>query len=190
MRIFYTTLPFFFSIPILAQDSSLLKRSADQVELLEEVRLDSFPSAQLYFNAAMFSHEALESGRGRATLKGKKSRSIVNRGSFPVFITNSQGDEIGANVVFTLSIRAEENGYRYALSDLFFTYTESTGITSYASFNDRRGVAMSRRQWQEGEEQTESFLRRFTTALKEQMVQQEVLCKEVLSMHKKRSREK
>lgn len=190
MRIFYSTLPFFFSIPVFSQDSSLLKRSADQVEIAEVVQLDSFPSSQLYFNAAMFSHAAFQEERSVSPLKDKKTRSVANRGAFPVVITNSQGDEIGARVIFTLHVQCEENMYRYSLSDLYFAFTESTGITSYASFNDRRGLAMSPRQWQEVEVQTEAFLRRFTADLKAQMVQQEVLCKEVLSMHKKRSREK
>ena len=190
MRIFYTTLPFFFSIPVFSQDSSLLKRTADQVEISEVVRLDSFPSSQLYFNAAMFSHEAFEEERSVAPVKDKKTKSVANRGAFPVVITNRKGDEIGARVVFTLHVQSEENSYRYTLSDLYFAFTEASGVTSYASFGDRRGLAMSPRQWQEVEDQTETFLRRFTAELKEQMVQHDVLCKEVLSMHKKRSREK
>jgi hypothetical protein len=190
MRLIYTSLPFFFTVNLFAQDSSLLKRSPDQVEVTEVVQLASFPASQLYFNSTLFLDEAFQGVRETSQMKDKKTKSVATKGSFPVFITNGYGEEIEAKVVFTLIIQCQENKYRYALNDLYFAYTEATGITSYASFNNRRGLSMSPKQWQEVEAQTETFVRQFTADLKERMAQQEVLCKEVLSMNKKKSRQR
>jgi hypothetical protein len=89
-------------------------------------------------------------------------------------------------VVFTLVIQSRENMYRYHLNDFYFAYTEETGITSYASLNDRRGMAMSPKQWKDVESQADEFLSTFIHSLKEKMTQTEVLCKEVLSAQRKR----
>lgn len=190
MRILYTTLPLFFTVTLFAQDNPLLKRTPDQVEISEVVQLDSVPAPQLYYNSTLFLNEAFQGVRETSQIKDKKTKYVATKGSFPVFITNSYGDEVKAKVVFTLIIQCRDNMYKYTLNDLYFAFTEETGITTYASFANRRGLSMSPAQWQEVEVQTEEFFSAFTADLKKHMAQQEILCKEVLSMHKKRSREK
>lgn len=186
MRILYTTLPLFFTVNLFAQDSPLLKKTNNQVEVSEVVQVDSLPAPQLYFNSTLFLNEAFQGVRETSQIKDKKTKSVATKGSFPVFITNSYGEEISGKVVFTLIIQCRDNLYKYTVNDLYFAFTEETGITTYASFVDRRGIAMSPAQWQQIEEQTEAFMRRFVGDLKEQMAQQVILCKEMLSMNKKK----
>jgi hypothetical protein len=162
------------------------KNSQTKFERLEVVQLDSFPAAQLYFNATLFLADAFHGVRETAQIKDEKTKSVATKGSFPVTIQNAYGEEIDAKVVFTLVIQSRENMYRYHLNDFYFAYTEETGITSYASLNDRRGMAMSPKQWKDVESQADEFLSTFIHSLKEKMTQTEVLCKEVLSAQRKR----
>jgi hypothetical protein len=190
MRKFHTSLLFFFTLPLFAQDVRLLKRAAGSLEVSEVVLLDSFPASQLYFNSTLFLSEAFNGARETSQIKDPKAKSVATKGSFPVSIFNGYGEEIKARVVFTLIIQSRENAFKYTLNDFYFAYTEETGITSYASFNDQRGLAMSPKQWRHVEEQTEEFIRDFVDDLKEQMTQQEILCKEMLTSHKKKGKGK
>jgi hypothetical protein len=186
MRLFYTLIAIFCITISNAQETRLLKKVRGQVELSEVVTLDSFSAAQLYFNSKLFLADAFHNVRETSQLKDDKAKSVATKGSFPVSITNGYGEEIKAKVVFTLIIQSKENMYRYTLNDFYFAFTEHTGITSYASFNDRLGVAMNPKQWQEVEIQAEEFFTTFIEDLKLQMVQTELLCKEAASAQKKR----
>ena len=190
MRFIYTTLLIFSAISLFAQEARLLKRTGERLEVTEVVLLDSFPSSQLYYNSTLFLSEAFQGVREMSQLKDPKAKSVATKGSFPVSVINGYGEEIKAKVVFTLIIQCRENAYKYSLNDFYFAYTEETGITSYASLNDRRGLSMSPRQWQEVEKQTEEFVSLFVEDLKEQMSQQEILCKEMVSLQKKKAKGK
>lgn len=191
MKYFYTSsLLLLSTISLFAQETQFLKRIKGQIEVSEVVLLDSLPASQLYFNSTLFLNEAFNGVRETSQIKDQKTKYVATKGSFPVSIINGYGDDIKAKVVFTLIIQSRENAYKYTLNDFYFAYTEETGITSYASFNDHRGLAMSPKQWQQVEIQAEAFIREFVTDLKEQMSQTEILCKEMLSMQKKKGKGK
>lgn len=188
MRIIFTHCLLLSTFLLFAQEAKLKKNPRGQYEISEVVTLDSFPAAQLYFNSTLFLANAFQGVRETSQIKDKKAMSVATKGSFPVSIENSYGEIIKAKTYFTLVIQSQENMYKYTISDFYFGHTEETGITSYASYNDRRGIAMSLKQWQEIEVQSEAFLEAFIADLKEEMSQQEILCKEVLSARKKLAR--
>lgn len=163
---------------LFAQDSILQKNSKGDIEIAEVVIIDSFPSVQFYFNSKLFIEQAFSGVKETAQLKDEKAKSVATKGSFPVTIINGDGVEIKAKVYFTLLIQSKENMYRYTINDLYFGYTEITGITSYASFNDRRGILIHTNQWKQIEQQAKTFFASFTETLKETMQQKEILCKE------------
>lgn len=191
MKYFYTSfLLLFTTISLFAQETQFLKRIKGQIEVSEVVHLDSFPASQLYFNSTLFLNEAFNSVRETSQIKDQKTKYVATKGSFPVTILNGYGDELNAKVVFTLVIQSRDNAYKYTLNDFYLAYTEETGITSYASFNDYRGLVMTPKQWQQVEVQAEAFIQEFVIDLKEQMSQMEILCKDMLSMQKKKGKGK
>lgn len=187
MKQFYLAIALFCTSCVFAQNAKSLNAGLRKVEYSEVVTLDSLPAAQLYFNSRLFLAEAFHGAREGAQIKDDKTKTVATKGSFPVVIQNGEGDDIRAKAVFTLIIQCREGMYRYTLNDFYFAYTEETGITSYASFNDRLGVGMTRKQWQEVEQQTEEFVRSFVEDIKSHMVQTEILCKEVAMMRKKKN---
>lgn len=190
MRKLYLLLALFGTNAIFAQETKPQRNAPANVEFSEVVRADSFPSAQLYFNAKLFVNSVFHNVRETAQIRDDKTQSVATKGSFPVTIENASGEEIKAKTFFTLVIQARENVYKYVINDLYFAYTEETGITSYASFNDRLGVAMTKKQWQQVEDQTNVFVKAFIQDLKEQMLQKDLVCKEVLQANKKKKEKK
>jgi hypothetical protein len=168
------------------QEISFAKNQQGQVEVTEVIRKDSFPAAQLFLNAKLFLANAFHGVRETSQIKDEKTKSVATKGSFPVVIENGNGDEIKAKVVFTLIIQSRDNMYKYVINDFYFAFTEESGITSYASFDDHRGIGMTKKQWQDVETQTTAFLQPFIEDLKIQMSQSEVLCKEMLAMQRKK----
>jgi hypothetical protein len=185
MKLFYLILVLLHAPPLFAQEKKLQRNNLGHIEISEVVQLDSFPAVQLYFNARLFLNSMYQHNNETIQLWDDKSKSVATKASFPVTITNRRGDEIKARASFALAIQSKENLYKYTIDDFYFAYTEETGVTSYASFNDRLGVGMSPKQWQLVEAQTEDFLLRFIPDLKEQMRQKEILCKELLHAKKK-----
>ncbi len=186
MKLFYSLLAILCTVNLLAQELKLKKNPQGHTEITEVVSLDSFSVAQLFFNSKLFLSSAFRGVRETSQIKDEKARYVATKGSFPVVIVNGYGEEVSAKVVFTLIIQSKENMYKYSLNDFYFAFTEETGITSYASFNDRRGVAMTPKQWQEVHDQSEAFLSVFIADLKQQMQQTETLCKEALTAKKKK----
>lgn len=174
------------SLGLLAQENKLTRNKLNQVELTAAVPVDSFPAAQLYFNSQLFLNNVFQNVRQSAQIRDEKTKMVATKASIPVTIRTEDGAEISAKTYFTLIIQSGEGGYKYAINDFYFGYTEETGITSYASFNDRLGVVMSKRQWLQVEAQTEAFLESFVQELREQMMQKEILCKELLHAGRKR----
>ncbi len=186
MKQIFTLPAVFCSLLLSAQSHRSGKTATPEFERNEVVVLDSFPAAQLYFNSTVFLTDAFQGVRQTAQIKDEKTRSVATKGSFPVIIQNSHGEEIGGKVVFTLVIQSRENMYRYQLNDFYFAYTEESGITSYASFSSHLGMSMSARQWKDVETQADQFLSSFIPSLKQQMAQTTVLCKELLAANRKR----
>ena len=186
MRKFYLLLTLFAASTMFAQETRPHRNIPANVEFSEVVRADSFPSAQLYLNAKLFVSNVFHNVRETAQIKDDKTQSVATKGSFPVTIENGAGEEIKAKTFFTLVIQAKDNVYKYVINDLYFAYTEETGITSYASFNDRLGVAMTKKQWQEVEDQTTVFVQGFIQELKEQMLQKDIVCKELAQANKRK----
>lgn len=186
MKQFYLLYALLLTAPLLAQETKLQRNNLGQVEMTEIIPVDSLPSSQLYFNAKLFLSNAFHDVRETAQIKDERSRTVATKASFPVIILNGDGEEIKAKAVFTLVIQAKENLYKYVINDFYFAYTEESGITSYASFNDRRGVAMSKKQWEQVESQANAFMQNFLLDLKENMVQREILCKELAQLHKRK----
>jgi hypothetical protein len=174
------------TMPLFSQETKLQRNNQGQVEVTEIVQVDTIPSTQLYFNAKLFFSNFLMNVRETAQIKDEKTKTVATKASFPVTIENAIGEEIKAKAVFTLVIQAKEKMYKYVINDFYFAYTEESGITSYASFNDRRGVAMNKKQWQEVESQAEAFLQSFVLDLKKHMVQKEILCKELAQASKRK----
>lgn len=185
MKLFYLIQVLLLASPLFAQEKKLQRNTHGHIEISEVVQLDSFPAAQLYFNARLFLNSLYQHNSETIQLWDDKSKSVATKASFPVMITNRRGDEIRAKATFALSIQSKDNLYKYTIDDFYFAYTEETGVTSYASFNDRLGLSMSPKQWQQVEAQTEDFLRRLIPDLKEQMRQKLVLCKELIHAKKK-----
>jgi hypothetical protein len=171
---------------LFAQNEKKKISSYHAVTYSEVVRMDSVPSAQLYFNAKLFLTNAFHGARESAQIKDDKSKTVATKGSFPVVIQNGNGEDIRAKAIFTLLIQTRDGMYKYTLDDFYFAYTEETGITSYASFNDRLGVVMANGQWQEVEAQTDVFAKEFIATMKEHMSQQDILCKELSMANRKR----
>lgn len=186
MKTIYLLIALLCATGLFAQEPQLKKNLQGHIELSEVVVVDSFPVSQLYLNATLFLANAFNGVRETSQIKDEKAKSVATKGSFTVTIENSYGDEIKAKTFFTLIIQCKENMYRFMLNDFYFGYTEETGITSYASFNDHLGVAMNKKQWQEVELQTEEFLRNFIDDLKTEMSQKVILCKEMLAANKKK----
>jgi hypothetical protein len=186
MKHFYLLFAVICSIPLFAQEPALQKDPGGPVEITEVILLDSFPAAQLFFNAKLFLSNASNRIKEASSSRNEKARSIGAKVSFPVIITTGRGGEINANVDFIIGLQCKESQYSYTLTDFYFAYTEETGITSYAAFKDRIGVLMTPKQWRQVEAQSEVFISAFVSRLKEQMLQTELLCKEVLAANKKR----
>jgi hypothetical protein len=187
MKQFYLLLALFCASHSFAQNSKKQNAAFRNVEYTNVVTLDSFPASQLYFNAKLFLTSAFHSARESAQIKDDKTQTVATKGSFPVVIQNADGENIKAKTFFTLIIQVKQGMYKYMLNDFYFAYTEETGITTYASFNDRMGVFMNKKQWQAVEEQTEEFVKSFVDDLKGHMVQTDILCKDMLTATKKKN---
>lgn len=184
MKLFYLLFSFLFASALLAQEKKLQRNNLGHVEVAEVVRLDSFSSAQLYCNAQRFLASFFENARETAQLKDERAKSVATKASFAVTVLNSYGEEIKAKTYFTLMIQARENMYRYSLDDFYFAVSEHSGITSYASFNDRKGIGMSKNEWEQVEAQTEDFINSFVQDLKEHMLQTDFICRETFQSKK------
>lgn len=171
---------------LFAQEMKMVRNNQNQIELTEIVPVDSLPAAQLYLSAQLFLNNSFQNVRQSAQIRDEKNKTVATKASIPVNIESGDGEVISAKTFFTLIIQSKDNGYKYTINDFYFGYTEETGITSYASFNDRLGVVMTRKQWQQVENQTEGFMKNFVQDLKDRMLQKDILCKEVMQAFKKK----
>lgn len=179
MNQLYLIIALLCSSSLFAQEVKKQRNTIQEVEFTEVVAVDSFPAAQLYLNSKLFLSKAFSGVREAAQIKDDKAKKVATKGSFPVIIKNAYGEEIKAKTYFTLIIQSRDGMYKYSLNDFYFAYTEETGITSYASFNDHLGVGMTKEQWKDVDNQTAVFVKMFIQHLKEEMLQKEVLAKDV-----------
>ena len=186
MRLIFTLFAVVCITKLSAQELRLLKKVRGQVELSEVVQVDSFTAAKLYFNAKLFLAEAFQGVRETSQIKDDKVKFVATKGSFPVFVAKENGDELAAKVVFKLMIQCKDNMYKYTFNEFYLATTAYTGVTLYASFNDRLGVTLTPQQWQQVEQQAEEFFDDFASDLKIQMAQTDIPFEEVVVTHKKR----
>jgi hypothetical protein len=185
MKLLYTLLAILPLATASAQEARLLKKVRGQLEL-SEVVVDSLPAQQLYFNAKLFFADAFYGARETSQIKDEKARVAATKGSFPVFISDGEGGDKEAKVVFTLTIQCRENMYRYCFKDFLLSLPQRNGPTSYASFDDHNGISLSAAQWQEVERQTEHFFDSFVVDLKEQMSQTQIPHEETSTSYRKK----
>lgn len=186
MKLFCLLVFLFCASASFAQNENLVRNNRNQIELTEVIVVDSFPAAQLFLNAQLFLKNVFQEERSSAQIRDEKAKVVGARASISVTIESVGGEELSAKAYFTIFIQSKENGYKYTIGDFYFGYTEETGITSYASFTDHLGVYMTKKQWQQVETQTAGFMNGFVQDLKQQMLQKEILCKEMLSKQRKR----
>jgi len=158
-----------YSTLVIAQEVKMPRNSNGQIEYSEIIEIDSLPSVQLYSNSKMFVNTTFNAGKSIGQIKDDKAKTIITKGSIPVTIEVDKGEYLTAKSIFTVVIQSKNGKYRYSINNLFFAFTEDTGITTYASFDDRRGVHMSKKQWLDVETQTHEFITFFIENLKERM---------------------
>ena len=167
------------------QDFKMPRNNQNQVEYSEIINLDSVASTQLFLNSQSFINAAFHEARNLAQLKDDKTKTIATKGSIPVTVEVSNGEQLTVKAIFTLVIQCKFGVYKYTLKDFFIAYTEETGITVYTSFNDRIGIGMTKKQWTDVEMQTDVFVQSFITTLKEKMMEKTLMHQDLVDVRKK-----